>query len=105
MPDVYTAAFLFMVTFLLICWVVTEFQIYNDSHSMNDELKKPHMASGGCLWVRTDSGMHWTVSAISDRTDCGRKINPHFFLASGAETKRKRAVWQEERISVSSARN
>ena len=36
MPDVYTAAFLFMVTFLLICWVVTEFQIYNDSHSMND---------------------------------------------------------------------
>ena len=45
MPDVYTAAFLFMVTFLLICWVVTEFQIYNDSHSMNDELKKPHMAS------------------------------------------------------------
>lgn len=45
MTDVYTASILFMVTFLLICWVVTEFQIYNDSHSMEDEMKKPRMAS------------------------------------------------------------
>lgn len=45
MVDVYTGTILFVITFLLICWVVTEFQIYNDTHSMSDELKKPRMVS------------------------------------------------------------
>ena len=45
MTEVYIATILLAVTFLLICWVVTEFQIYEDSHSLEDELNRPRMSS------------------------------------------------------------
>ena len=44
MTEVYIATILLAVTFLLLCWVVTEFQIYEDSHSLEDELKRPRMS-------------------------------------------------------------
>ena len=55
MTDVYTATILFVITFLLICWGVTEFQIYNNTHSMNDEMKKPRMAS----WLTVGQNRFW----------------------------------------------
>ena len=50
MTEVYIATFLLAVTFLLICWVVTEFQIYEDSHSLEDELNRPRMSSRFAAW-------------------------------------------------------
>lgn len=50
MTDVYIATFLLAVTFLLICWVVTEYQIYTDTHSMEEMLGKPRMSSRIRTW-------------------------------------------------------
>lgn len=50
MTDVYIATILLAVTFLLICWVVTEFQIYRNSHSMEEELGKPRFTSRLSAW-------------------------------------------------------
>ena len=50
MTEVYIATILLAVTFLLICWVVTEFQIYEDSHSLEDELNRPRMSSRFAAW-------------------------------------------------------
>lgn len=50
MTEVYIATLLLAVTFLLLCWVVTEFQIYKDSHSMEDEIGKPRMSSRVAAW-------------------------------------------------------
>ena len=50
MTEVYIATILLAVTFLLICWVVTEFQIYEDSHSLEDELNRPGMSSRFAAW-------------------------------------------------------
>lgn len=59
MTDVYVATILLAVTFLLICWVVTEFQIYRNSHSMEDELAKPGMSSRMSAWqVRVFQTLH-----------------------------------------------
>lgn len=59
MTDVYVATILLAVTFLLICWVVTEFQIYRNSHSMEDELAKPGMSSRMSAWqIRLFQTLH-----------------------------------------------
>ena len=50
MTDVFIVTFLMAFTFLLICWVVTEFQIYEDSHSLEDELNRPRMSSRFAAW-------------------------------------------------------
>ena len=50
MTEVYIATVLLAVTFLLICWVVTEFQIYEDSHSLENELNRPGMSARFAAW-------------------------------------------------------
>ena len=41
MTKVFIVTFLMAFTFLLICWVVTQYQIYTNEHSMEDELRNP----------------------------------------------------------------
>ena len=45
MTKVFIATFLMAFTFLLICWVVTQYQIYTNEHSMEDEIRKPSLTS------------------------------------------------------------
>ena len=52
MTEVYTATILLAVTFLLLCWVVTQYQIYVDTHSMEEMLKKPSMSARIQTWQR-----------------------------------------------------
>lgn len=52
MTDVYIATILLAVTFLLLCWVVTQYQIYIDTHSMEEMLKKPTMSARIQTWQR-----------------------------------------------------
>lgn len=50
MKEVFAATFLLAFTFLLICWVVTQYQIYTNEHSMEDELRKPKLSSRVRTW-------------------------------------------------------
>lgn len=52
MTEVYIATVLLAVTFLLLCWVVTQYQIYVDTHSMEELLKKPSMSARIQTWQR-----------------------------------------------------
>ena len=52
MTEVYIATILLAVTFLLLCWVVTQYQIYTDTHSMEEMLKKPSMSARIQTWQR-----------------------------------------------------
>ena len=50
MTKVFIATFLMAFTFLLICWVVTQYQIYTNEHSMEDEIRKPRLYSRVRAW-------------------------------------------------------
>lgn len=50
MAEVYIATFLLAFTFLLICWVVTQYQIYTNEHSMEEEIRKPRLSSRVRAW-------------------------------------------------------
>ena len=50
MTEVYIATFLLAFTFLLICWVVTQYKIYTNEHSMEEEIRKPRLSSRVRAW-------------------------------------------------------
>lgn len=50
MSEVFIVTFLMAFTFLLICWVVTQYQIYTNEHSMEEELGKPRLSSRVRTW-------------------------------------------------------
>lgn len=50
MTEVFIVTLLMAFTFLLICWVVTEYQIYTDEHSMEESLGKPGFSTKLRTW-------------------------------------------------------
>lgn len=50
MKDAYTALFLLVLTFLLICWVVARYQTYMNEYSLQDEIRKPRVSSRAKIW-------------------------------------------------------
>lgn len=87
MTDVYIATFLLAATFLLICWVVSEYQIYTDTHSMEEMLGKPRMSSR----IRTWQIMFWdTMHSLRHfRQERLKEENRNLFLF-GQESRDKR---------------
>ncbi len=88
MKDVFIATFLLAFTFLLICWVVTQYQIYTNEHSMEEELKKPRLSSRVRAWrmMLTDT-LH---SAKYFKQEKLRSENPITFLFGTDHKDRKK---------------
>ena len=76
MTDVFIVTFLMAFTFLLICWVVTQYQIYLDEHSMEEALGKPGLSTR----VRT-----WRIM-LSDTLRSARYFKQEFLKAENKTT-------------------
>lgn len=87
MTELYIATILLALTFLLICWVVTEFQIYNDSHSTEEELYKTRFSSRiAGWWCSVWETMH---SARYFKQETLKEENKSTFLFGTEENEKK----------------
>lgn len=90
MTNVYIATILLAFTFLLICWVVTQYQIYMDEHSMEETLGKPGLSTRlRTWWIMFSDTLH---SARYFKQESLNAENKTTFLFGAERRKEKKKI-------------
>lgn len=91
MAEVYIATFLMAFTFLLICWVVTQYQIYTNEHSMEEEIRKPRLSSRVRAWrMMLAETLHNAKYFRQEELRSGNKTT--FLFGTDNKNRKKKAV-------------
>lgn len=91
MAEVYIATFLMAFTFLLICWVVTQYQIYTNEHSMEEEIRKPRLSSRVRAWrMMLAETLHNAKYFRQEELRFGNKTT--FLFGTDNKNRKKKAV-------------